>query len=150
MITSNRYQGDPAVKITADGARMTFKGGQPVMDQGFHNAVQISLFTKKGWWGNTLFSNSNKKIGSDFEDIRTIVDIKTINDYRDSAEKALKWMKSTGIAKTIEITITNPTMNNIKSSILIQPPGETAEQLVFLKNGLNWINQAFNPASERL
>lgn len=150
MKTNNRYQGDPAIEITPNGASMTFRGGQPVMDQGFHNYVLISLFTKKGWWGNALTSDENKKIGSDFEEQRTIVDLQTINDYRDSVKLSLQSMLDTGIAKTIDVVITNPAINNINASILITPPGETPEQLIFLKNGLNWIAQANNPASERL
>src|SRR4030042_6353573 len=90
----NRFQGDPAVKITPDGAKMKFIGGQPVMDQGLHNTVQISLFTKKGWWGNILFTQDSKKIGSDFEIQlnQPIVELKTINDDINAANKALEWM----------------------------------------------------------
>lgn len=150
MKTNNRYQGDPAVKITENGATMTFKGGQPIMDQGFHNAVLISLFTKKGWWGNTLAKTEDEKIGSDFEDIRTIVDIQTLNDYRDSVNVALKWMKTQGIAKNIEVEVTNPYLNQIRTSIKIQPPGETFEEFLLLNNGTNWIGQALHPVSERI
>ena len=48
----NRFQGDVAVSITEDGAKMKFINGQPVMDQGLENAVLISLFTKKGYFEN--------------------------------------------------------------------------------------------------
>ena len=145
----NRFQGDPAVKITENGARMKFIGGQPVMDQGLENAVQISLFTKKGWWGNFLLGE-NEKIGSNFESIRVVVDIQTINDYRDDAVLALKWMTDVGLASKIDVTVTNPYINQIWTKIIITPPGQDAMELLFIKNGLNWILQAQNPAHERM
>jgi phage gp46-like protein len=146
----NRYQGDPAVKITPDGAKMKFVGGQPIMDQGFENAAQISLYTKKGWWGNALLVNDNQKIGSDFTKIRTVVDVQTINDYRRNAELALKWMLDTGLADSITVTVTNPYTNQIWNTIIITPPGKDAQTLLFIKNGLNWIYQAEFPVSEKM
>lgn len=150
MKTNNRYQGDPAIKITENGATMTFKGGQPIMDQGFHNAVLISLFTKKGWWGNTLAKTEDEKIGSDFEEIESIIELQTINNKRDQANVALKWLKTRSIAKTIDVEVINPYLNQIHGSIKVQPPGETFEEFLLLNNGTNWIGQALHPASERL
>jgi len=145
----NRFQGDPAVKLTKAGARMKFRGGQPEMDQGLHNTTQISLFTKPGWWGNILEKDPNKKIGSRFQDLR-VVDVKTINDVQDEADAALKWMKEVGLASKIEISVINPYTNHIYTTIKIYPFGQDAEELLFLSNGLNWIYQAENPASERM
>jgi len=145
----DRFQGDPAIKLTPSGATMDFNGGQPVMDQGLENYQIISLFTKKGWWGNILFENVNQKIGSDFEEIRTIIDIQTINDYTDAARTALKSMKDSGLAKSIDINVTNPSNDFIKISILTTPPSKDITELLFIKNGLNWIQQAQNPAHER-
>jgi phage gp46-like protein len=150
MIRKNRFQGDPAVKLTENGASMTFKGGQPIMDQGVHNSVLISLFTKPGWWGNSLMRKESQKIGSNFERQRTIIDIKTINETTDDATLALKWMKDTNLASKIDITVTNPNLNNLKTKILITPPSGTAAEFLLQKNGIRWIMQALNPASERL
>lgn len=149
-MTYNRFQGDPAVKITEHGARMKFVGGQPVMDQGLENAVQISLYTKKGWWGNTLLKNENQKIGSDFQSVRVVQDVQTINDYRADAELALKWMQDEVLASKITVTVTNPYTNQIWTNITIEPPGQDAQSLLFIKNGMNWIFQATNPASDRM
>lgn len=146
----SRFQGDPAVEITEKGARMKFTGGQPVMDQGLHNYVLISLFTRPGWWGNVFTTDENKKIGSNFSIPRTIVDVKTVNDYRDLAQLALRPMKSTGLASNIDVEITNPKIDSINIAIKIYPPGQDALKLLFTKNGMSWIEQALNPASERL
>ena len=150
MTISNRFQGDPAIEITPDGACMTFKGGQPIMDQGFHNAVLISLFTKPGYWGNSLETKESKKIGSNFERNRVIQDINSVNEVSDDAKQALKWMLDNGIAETITVDVTNPKLNNIFTKIKIKPLGKTPEEFLLTQNGLNWISQAVNPASERL
>lgn len=146
----NRFSGDPAIKITEDGASMTFKGGQPEMDGGLENAVLISLLTKTGWWGNDLLKQNSQKIGSDYDKKRTIVELQTILDYQDAAKRALQWMKTVGLAENINITVTNPYNNQIKTKIIIIPPGQEAGELLLFKNTTNWINQTINPANERL
>jgi phage gp46-like protein len=148
MTTYNRFQGDLAIKLTPDGADIPFIGGQPVMDQGLENVVTISLFTKPGWWGNDLEIEENKKIGSNYERERIAIDIQTINDVVDDANLALDGMRKNLVSK-LDITATNPRSNEIKTAIKIYPPGKDAEELLFLSNGTNWINQAQNPAHER-
>jgi phage gp46-like protein len=146
----SRFNGDIAVKITEDGAKMKFIDGEPVRDAGIENAVQISLFTKPGWWGNALIRDTNKQIGSSYERQRVVVDIDTLNEVRDDANKALQWMLDTQLASKIDLTVTNPNLNYILNEIKIYPPGQDVEELLFLNNGINWINQANNPAHEEL
>lgn len=148
----NRFQGDPSVKITADGAKMSFIGGQPVMDQGIENCTSISLFTKSGYWGNILFKEESKKIGSDFQKVSNepIVNLKSVNAVTNEIDKALSWMKDTKLASDISVNVVNPKVDEIKTSITIYPPGRDSQTLLFLKNGLNWISQAQNPAHERM
>jgi len=150
MIAFNRFQGDPAIKITSDGASMTFIGGQPVMDQGLNNAVLISLFTKPGWWGNTLFRKDTEKIGSEYQKTRTIIDVSTITDVEQSANDALQWMNNLSLVSNIDITAINPYGDQIVTSINIFPPGQDSQEFVFTQNGLAWIGQTFYPAHERL
>ena len=149
--SSNRFQGDPAIKITSDGATMKFIGGQPIMDVGFENAVQISLFTKKGWWGNILFPVASQKIGSDYEKQcnEPIVSLSSINNVTDAADKALAWMKEKSIASKIDNTVTNPNSNNINMKSRITPLGSDSEVFIFSKNGMNWIGQIQNPAFDQ-
>jgi len=150
MTVYNRFYGDPKIKVTDSGASMTFKGGQPVMDQGLENAVIISLFTKPGFWGNDLIREQSQKIGSKYERQRTIIDVQTINDVRDDAKNALKWMRDKNVASKIDIAATNPYNDQIQTAIKIYLPGQDAQELLFFKNGINWINQALNPAYERI
>jgi phage gp46-like protein len=146
----NRFQGDPALQITPDGADLCFMAGQPVMDQGLNNAAIISLFTRPGWWGNDLMDTESQKIGSEFEQQRTIVDVDTLNDVIDAARSSLKWMTDTGLASSVDVVVTNPRMDFINTRIRINPPGIDATELLFTKNGLSWIGQATNPATGRM
>lgn len=144
----SRFQGDPAIKVTESGAEMTFRGGQPVMDQGLHNAVLISLFTKPGFWGNSIFAEA-EQIGSEYQQPRTVIDIETIDDINRSAEDALEWMTDTGIASSVDVETANPT-GQITTRIKIAPPGEDLQKFLFTQNGQNWISQAVNPAHGRI
>lgn len=148
----NRFSGDPAVKITPDGAVIKFIGGQPVMDSGLANTVQISLFTKRGWWGNVLFKEDSKKIGSDFEArcMEPIIALSSVNKITDAGEKALAWMKDSGTIQKADVNVTNPRNDFIKTEIVITPPGQDDLEFLFTKNGLSWKNQAQNPAYEMM
>lgn len=147
---SSIYGGDPAVKITPDGAKMKFLGGEPIKDKGLENYVQISLFSLPGWWGNTLFSDPNHKIGSDFSTPEPVIEVQTINNKRNQAREALKAMTDSKLASKVDIIITNPKLDYLKTDIMIYPPGQDIQHLLFLKNGINWINQAVNPVHERM
>jgi phage gp46-like protein len=144
-----RYQGDIAVKITENGARMKFVDGEPVRDQGLENYVQISLFTKPGWWGNSLIRDTNKKIGSNFERQR-VIDVQTISEITKDGYNSLQSMIDTKLASKIDIEVVNPNLNYIKTYIKVSPPGQDINELLFFSNGINWINQSVNPAHARM
>lgn len=146
----SRFQGDPAISITESGASMTFRGGQPVMDAGLENYVLISLFTLPGWWGNVLTTDPNKKIGSNFSRPRTHVEVRTINEITDDAKTALQAMTDSGLASKIDITVTNPRADEIRTTVKISPPGQDVRTLIFTLNGLAWTAQAVDPAHRRL
>lgn len=147
---SDRFQGDIKIKITASGSRMKFVDGEPVRDRGLENAASISLFTKRGFWGNSLVREVNRQIGSDHEQQRVIIEVETLNDIRNDANNALKWMLDTKLASKIDLTITNPNLNFINEYIKIYPPGKDIEELLFFTNGINWQNQANDPAYEKM
>ncbi len=141
------YQGDPALFLSENGANIKFTGGQPRMDQGFHNAVLISLLTKPGWWGNALVNEESKKIGSDYIDsLKQAITLTSINDVRDKSEKAIKWMTDKGIANS-EVTVNNPSGSRTDTLVFLQPPGQDIQSIKLSSNGLNWKAQAENPAS---
>jgi len=139
--TRDPYSGDPKLFLTPNGMNLKFNNGQPTMDQGFENFTIISLFTAPNYWGNTL-KKGGLKYGSTFYK-RTMIDkepitLANLKAWEKAAEKDLKYSPF----GQINVTITNPESNKIKLVALISPPTGDLFELIFLKNGQNWINQA--------
>ena len=144
---TDRFQGDPRLVLTENGAKLIFTGGQPIMDQGVENQALIALFTTQSWPGNTLFINPDQKIGSDFvKASREAITLSSLNNIRDAALKALQ----APIFGDISVEVTNPTSYQIKTEIVVKPPGEDPQTIILLKNGINWVLQGTDPASERI
>lgn len=134
----NRFQGDPKLFLTQDGVDLHFVSGQPVMDAGFENQVMISLFTKSGWWGNSLISNIDQQIGSDFEDkAKGSINLKKLSQVEQDAERVLKY-RAFG---NIQTTVVNPESQRLDMTVLISPPGQDVQQLRLTRNSQNWQNQ---------
>jgi len=145
-MATDLYSGDPKIILTEDGADMVFKGGQPVMDQGFENFALMSLFTLPGWVGNTLLE-PDEQIGSEFENLaKEPITLSNLDDMSKEAVRSLK-NDSFGI---ISANITNPNSNFRQADILIKPPGRLEKNISSVQNGQNWIQQKINPASERI
>ena len=142
----NSFQGDPALSIGNDGADLTFKGGQPIMDQGLENQAQISLFTAEGWPGNFLLPET-QQIGSNFEEqARETITLTSLAELEKTAEAAME----APVFGPVRAQATNPESWRIDMKILITPPGREESVILLSRNGQNWINQAVNPAHERL
>jgi hypothetical protein len=147
----SRFQGDPRLIITPDGSTLRFKGGQPVMDGGFENAVLISLFTRPGWVGNALFDDPAQRIGSDYEEANELpITIENNDRVREAAKRALANFETDNLVERIDIEVTNPFGHARETTILITAPGGSVQELSILKNGLNWLVQANDPAHKRL
>jgi hypothetical protein len=145
-MTTDIFQGDPAIKITENGATLVFTGGQPVMDSGVHNQALISLFTEKGWPGNHLLKPQSQ-IGSDFEKLaRGPITLSSLARIEQTAVAALK----ADIFGTVTTVASNPESWRTEVRILIEPPGGSEVEILLVSNGQNWISQAADPASERL
>ena len=140
------FSGDPRLFLSVNGSRFIFKGGQPVMDRGLENLALISLFTSRGWVGNTLFSDIDQQIGSDFEDAaKQPITLSMLNDVAQAAERALVNPAFGNVIVTVE----NPNSNRLNVTILIQPPGQDSMVLILNRNGDNWIAQKLEPAEGR-
>ncbi|MCP4745029.1 MAG: hypothetical protein GY874_02655 [Desulfobacteraceae bacterium] len=111
-------QGDPKLTLTADGADLTFIGGQPVMERGLVNLVLISLFTRRTWCGNALTDDPAQKIGSDFEQaVDQPITLSALNEIRDAAQKAIMANEE---VKSAEARVTNPESHFIRVELLIR------------------------------
>ena len=147
----DRFQGDPRLIIDNDGSTLAVQGGQPVMDQGFENVPLIDLFTAPGWWGNALFANTARQIGSDFEEVATAAaTIEGLNNTEAAAKRALQHMIDEGLAKDTQVSARNPTGGRVEVGVLIQPPGRDLFALLATKHGSNWVAQIEHPANERI
>lgn len=146
-MTNNIYQGDPRLFLTANGSRLNFVGGQPTMDRGFENMVLIALFTRRGWCGNTLFDDTDVHIGSDFEAaFEQPLNLAAINDIEDRAAKALDFLIKDGLASDVDVSASNPRGDRVEVTITIARPNKDISELVLIKNGINWVYQASEPA----
>ena len=135
----DRFQGDPKLYLSLNGASLKFVSGQPIMDPGLENLVNISLFTKKGWCLNSLTDKNDEKIGSDFEETsRGPITLSKLNDIKQSAERALK---NPAFGK-ITTEVVNPESYSLDVVNKIEPPGNDIQELRVSRNGQNWQNQA--------
>lgn len=144
------FEGDPKLFLDENGSSLKFVGGQPIIDGGLENAVLISLFTKQGWIGNTVFPDAAVHLGSDYENsFRKVITITTILDIKQAAERALQWMIDVGVASEIIVDVVNVQSYSIQTTITIKPPTLHIFDLILTRNGQNWVIQKNNPAYSR-
>ena len=140
----DRFQGDPKLTLGPDGSNMTWKGGQPVMDQGVENPPMIQLFTRKGWFGNYLQTRPENKVGSDWElNNEQAITVTSLNQNRAAGEKALKVLQDAKLIGDVAVSVKNPTGKSKLAVFLISQPENV---LVVSQNGVNWQQQAADPA----
>lgn len=150
-MAKNIYDGDPRLFLDQDGAYLDFVDGQPIMDAGLENTAIIPLFTrrlsrdnKKPWVGNIVFDDANVHLGSDFLDgFEKPITFGRLEDDKKRAKKALQFFIDSGLAKDVNVEVTNPSTYRIDVRIQILPPDI---DLAFVKNGANWIIQGGSPA----
>lgn len=148
---ADRYQGDPKLILTEEGADLVYKGGQPEMDRGLENAALISLHTRPGWAGNVLFRKASEQLGSKYEAANEApITLTAFNNIRNAAKSALQWMIDSKVASTVEAKTNNPTGKKMVTVVLIKPPSQDPLILLQTKNGLNWISQKLDPANLRV
>jgi hypothetical protein len=140
------FSGDPYITIGPDGSTLTYKGGQPVMDQGLENQAIIALFTKEGWAGNVLFRDANQQIGSDY--VEAALQPITLQSLIDVEQAAVRALDSPAFGRVTAEAI-NPSSDRIQVEITIEPPGQDSQTIILTRNGVNWQAQAINPAHER-
>jgi len=122
----SRYDGDVQIVHSLDGGAITFRSGQPDMEQGLSTAVYISLFTESGWWGNAL-AEDDGQIGSELEalEMQPLTN-KVRQDYEEGARKALAWMVSSGLAKMVTVEAVILSQIALELTVTIVEPDGTA------------------------
>jgi phage gp46-like protein len=121
------------------------------MDQGLENYVLIQWFTEKNWWGNDLFADKYKQVGSDFEEVaRGAATASALVRVQSAGRVALQDMIDTKLAKDTIVLARNPQGSRVDVGVLVEPPGKDIFALTATQHGANWIAQKENPAYERL
>jgi phage gp46-like protein len=145
------FDGEPRLILAEDGVEIEVHGGQPVMDAGLENAALISLFTRRGWWGNAFLDGDYQVGDSDF--IATSsgsITKTTFVESESEAKRALQWMIDDGIASEIRATVANRAGLGVDLLVEIVAPSGTIEQVNLRRSGANWVRQIEDPASARL
>ena len=149
------YEGDPKMIVSADGMRLEFKGGQPVMDRGIENSIIIDLGTKSkgidshqnGWIGNYLFNETEQKIGTEYQDSfeNEPITLSGLAIREQATKEALKGK----VYGEIDSDVINPSADKIINQIKVNPP---AGSFLFQSETFSklWIFQAIDPANERV
>ena len=130
---SDRFEGDPKLYLTPNGAELYYMGGQPVMERGLENQALISLFTRDGWAGNVFLPPENR-IGSDFEvTCAGSITRSKLADIENSADRAL----SSKAFSRVDTRARNPTSNHLRVEITVSGGGV----ITLTREGALWRNQ---------
>lgn len=134
---SDLFDGDPLITIGADGAEMEFKGGQPVMDQGFDNHVNFSLLSHANHWSGDLETLEERKYkGLFLEASRKPVTRQSLIDTDRAAELDVEGDEFGNIlAET-----TNPTSDSLRLEMTLTPPTGDLQKLLLERTGQNWVS----------
>lgn len=134
----SRYQGDPKISINENGMDIVFVGGQPEMDKGLSNAVFISLLTRPGWVGAKIQGADQIKGSNFLVACERALTVKTINEIRQAAEKALAWVDG-----KVAVVVKNPTGNKLEIAIGIKLPSDNLQVFLLSREGLHWYFQIY-------
>jgi peroxiredoxin len=142
----NNFEGDPKVYITANGADLAFRDGQPVMDRGLENAVVLSLHSRK-WFGNLYLRDVAQKLNGRFEvAAEGPITLSNLANIENAAISDLQPLIDTGVASRVRAATENNSGTSTRTVIAVSPPGADLFTLVATRHGNNWISQALDPA----
>ncbi len=118
---------DLYLKPTEDGGDLVLENGRPETTSGLSNAIYLSLFTP-AWWGNGA-SERPERYGSRVPELlQRPLTARTARDIEVAAESALAWMKSEGLAGSVEADseIVGATRLHLRVRVT-EPSGETTD-----------------------
>jgi phage gp46-like protein len=127
-------EGDPKLYTDGEYFDLSIIDGQPVMDQSLQNAVNLSLWGNKYWWGNVVSEVSEKISGNMSELSRTTLTNKTRQNTEEYAKKSLAWLVSDGVAKSVTVSATIQGPSFLGLNILIEQPDKT----INIRYQINW------------
>jgi phage gp46-like protein len=141
-IQETTFDVDPKLELEFDGSFFTVLAGQPIMDRTTWNATLISLNTRSDppWPGNALIDNPDEKVGSDFEaNTEENLSVQMLNRTKNSAARALAWLKKDGLVDETVIEVINPKNHNLEITIEHIKGDQKILKMVLLKNETRWF-----------
>lgn len=131
------FDGDPLILIGPNGADFVFIGGQPKMDTGFENHVNISMLTEPGWFGNDIEPIKERKIGSTYlAAVQQPITRQSLIDVDKAAESDVKGDEF----GTVTAETTNPVSQQLNTEIIYTTPTGDIEKLRLTRTGQNWLS----------
>jgi len=132
------HDGDPLLYQTTDGGNINVVNGIFEMSGGLDTAAYLSLFggnedddgrndNSFTWWGNIDEIDKAKHYRSETQNLLQSLPATSNNLRRikEAAKRDLQWMLDKKVATTIEATVTIPTLNAVKITIVIGALGES-------------------------
>lgn len=142
---------DIGLFIKQDGADLEFAGGDLVLDDGLETAVLISLFTdgrasfenlpnfnepRRGWWGDSIADIDGDLIGSElWRFYRQKITSETANAIKKICLDALEWLRTDGVASSLEVETAIVGLYEIEIQIRITRPDATNQRFSFAWDG---------------
>lgn len=134
--------GDPKMVVSSNGMDVRFENGVPLCDTGLSNIVTISLGTDGSTPLNRIARNGSESIGSTFiAESRKPITQNQIKIIEDAAEKSFSWAVTDGLIKSAKASMNYVKHSGYSLTITLSPLVGQDQQLVYLKNGENWIEQ---------
>ena len=104
MAEENKYAfGDLKIIQNDTGMDISLLEIGPECDPSLSNAIMLSMFTNKGWWGNYDKDDADI-IGCDIQEIRVVSPTgrKNLKHY---IESSLDWLVSQGYASEVDVMV---------------------------------------------
>ena len=115
--------GDVQIAMQNGSGDISFTDGQPALDRGFITAIIISLYTDRGFWGNVIETDPQYQIGSGYtEATDSAITSQSLRDAEAAATDALAWLVSSGLAKSVSVSIDNPSSDRLKVTVTVTKP----------------------------
>lgn len=133
-----RYDGDPLLSLTQDGADLSCATGLVEGSDGLRNAVMISLFggnlhdsalpaDGKTWWANRFLAEA-EQLRSETQALVNAHLPQTAGNlqrFRQAIARDLAWMVSAGLVDAADGRATYPALGRVRLFAALQINGET-------------------------
>lgn len=129
---------DVLLRQTHDGGDITVEAGLVLMSEGLESAAYLSLFggneddagdtagERAQWWGNLGEPEPSRTYRSETQYLmRSLAAVPSnLRLVERAAARDLEWMRSTGVARSVEVSASIPELNRVRLDVVIVTPKE--------------------------